>query len=188
MQGSNLCFLLGRQILYHWVTWGAGIILCVCISVFWRKRTSRVCVCVCVKFSPTMKAIKSKMCKVSRQTGDPERSWCYSWSLKAVFWQNSFFCRGGQSFVLPRPSADWILTHWACHIAGAQLRIALTSRSLDFWFPSLPCWLSCEKLNTITNLFVLSVFTLTKGPGMQQVLCELMSECSCRHYFESLLY
>ena len=38
------------------------------------------------------------------------------------------------------------------------------------------------------NLFVLSVFTLTKGPGMQQVLCELMSECSCRHYFESLLY
>ena len=155
-----------------------------------RERES-VCVCVCVcvcKILCNYQAIKSKLCKVSWQTGDPERSWCCSLSLKAIFWQNSFFCRGGQSFVLSRPSADWMHTHWACHIVGAQLRLILTSCSLDFWFPSLPCWLSCEELNTMTNLSVLSFFTLTKVPGMQQVLCELMSECSCRHYFESLLY
>ena len=31
-QGSNLCFLLGRQILYHWASWEAHE--CVCVFIF----------------------------------------------------------------------------------------------------------------------------------------------------------
>lgn len=49
---------------------------------------------------------KSKMCKAGQEAGDPEKS--YSLSLKAVYWQNFFLLGRGQSFVLFRPSTDWM--------------------------------------------------------------------------------
>jgi hypothetical protein len=40
-------------------------------------------------------------------SGHSPRKSC-GWSLKAICWQNSFFLQGSQSFVLLRPSTDWM--------------------------------------------------------------------------------
>lgn len=42
--------------------------------------------------------VKSKICRVGSQTGDPGgKSQCCSSSAKALSWQNSLFFKGGQS-------------------------------------------------------------------------------------------
>ena len=54
---------------------------------------------------------KSKIFMVDHQAGDPEKSQ-YSSSLKAICWQTLLLLWKGQSFVLFRPSPNWVrLTH-----------------------------------------------------------------------------
>ena len=51
---------------------------------------------------------KSNVCKAGWQAGDAAKNPPCSSSPKAFCWQHSFLLTGGQSFLVFRPSAQWM--------------------------------------------------------------------------------
>lgn len=51
---------------------------------------------------------ESRICRVGLQAGDPKKNQSCSFCLNAICWQNSLLLGGGKSFVLFKPSTDWI--------------------------------------------------------------------------------